>query len=149
MELKQLLPNDPAVQEFLWKHLVPSHFRWDYTKLDAMKLVERQVYDGDVQLWGDMSVGFVFRAVVRNPKVIEPHIMGNGIYLRSALRAGLPICWGLGFEKIVIWTQHESIANIAEKMGFTRHAMVPRVNMDASGELQPMYAVTLEKTDAV
>ena len=115
MQLEPLNIRTPAVQAFLCEHLVPADFRHDYTRLDAIKEVERQVYDGNTQLWGNLREGIVFRCDARNPKVIEPHIMGNGTKIRGALRVGVQKAWALGFERVAIWTQHDSIARIVEK----------------------------------
>lgn len=148
MKLEQLNVRDARVQEFLWQHLVPTDFRHDFTKLDAMRYVEQQCYEGVCQLWGDMDVGFAFRATVRNPKVLEPHIMGKGVFLRSAIQQGEAIAWGLGYEKIVIWTQHDKIADIAEKLGFERYGPLPRVHLGSDGELQDLWMLAREKRHA-
>jgi hypothetical protein len=145
MNLKQLDIRDQRVQQFLWEHIEPTDVRWDYTKLDAMKLLEVQVYDGTVQLWGDLDLGFVFKATQRNLKVLEPHIMGNGVYLRSAMKQGVAIAWGLGYEKLAIWTQHEKIVRIATKCGFSLEARIPKIHEGPRGELLDLYVLTREK----
>ena len=149
MQLEPLNIRTPAVQQFLWEHLVPADFRHDYTKLDAIKEVERQVYAGNTQLWGNLREDIVFRCEVRNPRVIEPHIMGNGTKIRSALRVGVQKAWSLGFERVAIWTQHESIARIVEKCGFTRNAVLPRMHMDGEGKLLDLFVLTMERPDAL
>ena len=149
MQLEPLNIRTPAVQQFLWEHLVPADFRHDYTALDAIKEVERQVYDGNTQLWGNLREGIVFRCEVRNPKVIEPHIMGNGTKIRGALRVGVQKAWSLGFERVAIWTQHDSIARIVEKCGFTKAAVMPRMHMDGEGKLLDLILLTMERPDAL
>lgn len=148
MKLELLNIRDQAVQEFLWNHIEPTDFRHDYTRLDAIKEIERQLYEGSCQLWGDLSLPFVFRCVIRNPKVIEPHIMGNGLVIRAAFHAGMPIVWGMGFEKVVIWTHLESVAGIMQRLGFSCTTL-PRMHMGPSGELLDQYVLTMEKTDAL
>lgn len=149
MQLEPLNIRTPAVQAFLWEHLVPADFRHDYTKLDAIKEVERQVYAGNTQLWGNLREDIVFRCEVRNPKVIEPHIMGNGTKIRSALRVGVQKAWALGFERVAIWTQHETIVRICQKCGFTLTAAMPRMHMNSDGQLLDLYVLTMEKPDAL
>ena len=145
MNLKQLDIRDARVQQFMWEHIEPTDIRWDYTKLDAMKLLEIQVYDGTVQLWGDLDVGLVFKTVQRNPKVIEPHIMGNGLYFRSAMEQGVALAWKLGYEKVAIWTQYEKIVRIVAKCGFSLEARIPKIHQGPSGELLDLYVLTREK----
>ena len=145
MNLEFLNIRAQAVQDFLWAHLEPSDFRHDYTRLDAIKEVERQVYAGDCQLWGDLQSGLVFRCSVRNPKVLEPHIMGDGVLIRSGLQQGVVKAWQLGFEKVAIWTHHEKIARIVEKCGFTKVGNMPGLHMDKNGALADLYCLTMEK----
>ena len=148
MRLELLNIRTQAVQDFLWHYLEPSDFRYDYTKLDAIKEVERQVYAGDCQLWGDMGANFMFRCTTRNPRVIEPHILGDGMLIRTAFKEGLPIAWSLGYEKVVVWTNLESIANIMARYGF-RCDRLPRMHMGPSGELLDQFVLTLEKPNAL
>jgi hypothetical protein len=149
MKLELLNIRTPAVQSFLWTYLEPSDFRHDYTKLDALKEVERQVYADECQLWGDLDANFMFRAVTRNPKVLEPHIMGDGMVFRSAISQGLPIVWSMGYEKVAIWTQFEQIARIVQKCGFTLDARLPRMHADAEGNLLDLFVLTMEKPNAL
>lgn len=148
MRLEPLNIRTQAVQDFLWHYLVPTDFRHDYTRLDAIKEVERQVYAGDCQLWGDMDANFMFRCMTRNPKVIEPHIMGDGMLIRTAFKEGLPIVWSLGYEKVVVWTNLESIAHIMARYGF-RCDRLPRMHMGPGGELLDQFVLTLEKPNAL
>jgi hypothetical protein len=148
MRLELLDIRKQPVQDFLWTYIEPTDFRHDYTRLDAIKEVERQVYDRTCQLWGDLDANFVFRCVVRNPKVIEPHIMGDGRVIRTAFSEGLPKVWSMGFEKVVIWTHLGSIARIMERFGF-RCDQLPRMHMGPSGELLDQYVLTMERQDAL
>lgn len=145
MNLTRLDIRDPRVQEFLWRYLEPTDFRHDYTKLDAIRYVEAQAYDGSTQLWGDLDAGFMFRVTVRNPKVMEPHIMGNAAYLRSAMRQGVGLAWEMGFEKLAIWTQHEAVVRIASKCGFSLEGRLPKLHMGPGGELLDLYVLVMEK----
>lgn len=147
MKLERLSIRDKAVQDFLWQHLEPTDIRYDYTKLDAIKEVEREVIANECELWGDMAVPIVFRAVLANPKVLEPHIMGNGHYVREALAQGLPIAWGMGVETVRIWTQYPALAHIVEKCGFKFEATHPSMLMGADGELLTVYSLTLTRPE--
>lgn len=146
MQIRELSIRDNRVQDFLWQYLEPQDFRHDYTKIDALKYVETQIYNGDCQLFGDIDAGFVFRCTRRNASVLEPHIMGDGRKLREAFRSGLPIVWMMGYEKCVIWTHHERIARICIRFGFTLHARVPKIHQ-ADGQLCDLFALVLEKPE--
>lgn len=146
MQIRELNIRDNAVQDFLWKYLEPQDFRHDYTKIDALKYIETQIYNGDCQLFGDLDAEFVFRCTRRNRFVLEPHIMGDGRRLRDAFRVGLPVAWMMGFTKCVIWTHHERIARICKRFGFTQYACVPGIHQ-ADGKLCDLYALVLEKPE--
>ena len=145
MKLEPLNIRNQVVQNFLWNHLEPADFRHDYTKLDAIKEVETAIYDGNMELWGDMSVGFAFRVVMRNPKVVEPHIMGDGSKIRTARDLGVDYAWSRGFEKIVINTQHDKIKNILCRLGFSLVACLDKLHMESDGELVDIYILVMEK----
>lgn len=145
MKIEELSVRDPRVQQFLWDYLEPHDFRPDYTRLDAMKHVEQQCFDGNYRLFGNMDEQFMFRCVMRNSKVIEPHIMGDGRKLRDAFANGLPIAWIMGFERAVIWTHHKRISRIAERLGFTLHGVMPKFH-EVDGELHDLYCLSLEKS---
>lgn len=145
MQLEPLNIRDEKVQAFLWQYLEPTDFRHDYTRLDAIKEVERQIYEGTTQLVGDLDAGLVFRVVARNPKVCEPHIMGDGTKIRSALDQGVLMAWAQGFEKVAVWVLDERIARIVERCGFTRTATLPAMHMGKGGQLATMYVLILER----
>jgi hypothetical protein len=147
MNLVRLDLSDERVQGFLWRHIEPGDFRWDYTRLDAMKEIESQVRDGMCQLWGDMDIPMVFRCSTPNPKVLEPHVMGDGRHLREGLRQGTEIAWGMGFELLRIWTQHEQIARIVEHCGFVRESILRKHWMSPAGELYDSHTLILERSD--
>lgn len=145
LNLEKLDIRDERVQEFLWRYLVPSDFRHDYTRLDAIKEVERQVYAGTCQLWGDMEANFMSRVVSPNPKTIEPHLMGNALVLRTAIKQAIPLAWQHGFEVIRVWTQHENIARIVEKCGFKPEARLAKTLMGRDGSLSDVFTLTVTR----
>ncbi len=146
MQIEQFNIKDPWVQEFVWQHLVPTDMRFDYTKIDAIGLVYRDVLNGDCILVGSREHEVMFRCQRRNPKVAEVHVMGNGLRMRSATQAALQLGWELGYERIIVWTQHERIASILQSIGFTRDACVPRSHME-NGVLVDTFALSIEKGD--
>jgi hypothetical protein len=149
MRLELLNIRDERVQSFLWQWLEPRDFRHDYTRLDAIKEVERQIYEGSMMLVGDMQAQVMLRVGIRNPKVVEPHIMGEGIKIRGAIEQGCLMAWERGFERVVIWTQHEPIARIVEKCGFRLDATIPALHMDSTGALCAMSCLSMESPHAL
>lgn len=138
---------DQRVQDFIWKHIVPSDVRWDYTKADAFRFIFDQVMLGSQWLVGDLDRGVVMRIVVRSPKVIEPHIMGEGAYMRSVIKESIPFAWERGVEKIMVWTQHEAIGAIMSRMGFAKEGEFPRMHY-ADGQLHDIAVYCLERPQA-
>lgn len=147
MNLELLNLRTPAVQDFLWTHLNPQHFRWNYTRMDAMRAIEQSVQAGTTYLLGDLEQGVAFRVEVANPLVCVPHLMGSPKRLREAMLAGISWAWGQRFEKIVISTQDERIARIVEWCGFERVARLPAMHWTANGELIDTMVLTLERSD--
>lgn len=129
MNLQVLDITKQEVQDFLWEHMSPTDYREDYTKLDVLVWVRDLCFRGDAMLIGDLSVPFVFFAMKRNSEVVEPHIMGDGRYFRTAVREGLKLAGRFGFKRAVIWTQHESIARLAQRCGFTLHGAIPGLHL--------------------
>ncbi len=146
MELRRLSLRNQALQDFLWAHLDPSELRWDYSKLDAMAELTRQEQADECQFWGDLSAPFVFRAFLPNPKVLEPHVMGDGRFFREALRQGLPIAWDMGVEVVRVWTQHDQLARIAWKCGFSFEAKHRGMMLAADGSLIDVISLTMTRT---
>ena len=147
MQIEQFNIKDPWVQEFLWQHLVPTDIRYDYTKIDAINYIYREVLNGDCVLVGCKESGVMFRCVARNPKVVEPHIMGNGLRMRSVTKAAIQLAWQLGYERIIVWTQHPQIAAVMQSIGFKQEACVPRCHLE-HGQLVDTYALSFEKGDS-
>lgn len=147
MNLVKLDMQDERVIGFLWRYIEPCDFRWDYTRLDAMKELEIMVEKGFCQLWGDMDIPIVFRCSTPNPKTLEPHIMGDGRYIREGLELGSALAWSLGFELLRIWTQHEKIARIVEHCGFVRESILRKQWMGPSGELFDVHTLILERSN--
>jgi len=144
MAMQFLDIRDAAVQDFLWRHVEPADIRHDYTRIDAIKHVHAGVYAGEQWLIGDMAAGLMFRCVMRNPKVIEPHIMGNPARLRSLLPGALRLGWERGIERVCIWTQHAAIARIVVRLGFTHEATLRRAHL-VEGKLIDLHVLTLER----
>jgi len=142
--MQHLNIRDAQVQQFLWRHLVPEDIRHDYTRIDAIGYVHARIASGEQWLVGDMEAGLAFRCVLRNPRVLEPHIMGNPVRLRSLLPGALEIAWGRGIERVLIWTQHASIARIVVRLGFTHEATVRRAHLQ-DGQLLDLHVLSLER----
>lgn len=143
MKLRELDILDPAVQNFLWTHFDPTVFRHDYTPLAALNYMVSSCVNNDAKVVGDIEAGFVFYAEQRNPKVLEPHIIGNGLLLREAIRQGIDIAKALGYEVVVIWTQDERLVRMCQKFGFTLNGHIPRLHMH-NGHLTGVYALSME-----
>ena len=144
MAMQFLDARDEAVQEFLWQHLMPQDIRHDYTRADALAWVIAQVHAGEQWLVGDLQARLVFRCVVRNPRVIEPHIMGDPARLRSLLPEALALAWNRGIERVMVWTQYRVIARIVSRLGFTHEATITRAHL-VEGELLDLHILILEK----
>lgn len=147
MNLVKLDLQDERVLGFLWRYLEPTDFRWDYTRLDALKDLEVMLDKGLCQLWGDMDIPIMFRCSTPNPKTLEPHIMGDGRRLRDGLRQGAELAWGMGYEILRIWTQHEKIARIVEGCGFVRESILRKQFMTSGGDLIDVHTLILERSD--
>lgn len=134
--------RDQWVQDFLWKHVVPSDIRHDYTKLDAIKHIEREVYAQNQFLIGNELV--ILRCVVVNKYVVEPHIMGNGHFFRSTMEAAIE--YGrqhTELKQAYIWTQHKAIGRIIERCGFTQVATLPQRHIEGD-QLLDMFVYVRE-----
>lgn len=147
MHIEEFSIDDNWMQEFLWQYLVPSDIRYDYNKLDAMAYVRTQVRNGDCVLVGSREHRVVFRCVSHNPKVLEPHIMGNGVYVRSVTKAAIPVAWELGYEKIVVWTQYQALAAAMINIGFSQDAVIPRYHLH-NGDLVDTHVLSYTKGDS-
>jgi hypothetical protein len=143
VKLRELDARDPAVQRFLWGHFDPSVFRHDYSPLDGLNYIVNSCLTKDAMLVGDLDVGFVFYAEQRNPKVLEPHIIGNGLLLREAFRQGIGIATTLGYEQIVIWTQDERLVRMCQKFGFTLNGHIPKLHLH-NGQLTGVHVLSME-----
>lgn len=146
MNVEQLDINDPWVLDFLEQYLEPQDIRHDYQLSDAIAYVREQVSWGNCLLVGCKESRVLFRCVAVNPKVLEPHIMGNGLRIRSVTKAAIPMAWSLGYEKIVVWTQHKALAAAMLNIGFTQDAVLPRYHL-VNGELLDLNILSLSKGD--
>lgn len=144
MAMQFLDLRQPEVQDFLWRYIEPEDIRYDYTRLDAVRYVQDQINAGAQWLIGDMEAGLVFRCVMRNPRLMEPHIMGNPARLRSLLPSALALVWARGVSRVMVWTQHAPIARIVARLGFTHEATLRRAHL-RGGELLDLHVLTLEK----
>ena len=140
LTVERLNIRDQWVQDFLWKYIVPKDIRQDYTKLDAIKYIEQQIYYENEFLIGNKEV--ILRCVTHNINVVEPHIMGNGIYFRSTLDGAVEYASKHSpFKQAVIWTHHDSIARIIEKCGFVKTGMLPKYHLTEDGAVDLMSYV--------
>lgn len=137
---------DDWVQETLWKHIVPSDIHWACSKLEAMKQVQSMCDVGECYFIGDKEANFLLRIVVRNPFVIEPHIMGNGRRMREVITGAYPLVFAKGVKRINLYTQHISIARIMRKMGYSLVAVIPASHLH-DGELVDVAVLTYTKED--
>lgn len=144
MQIQEFDHRDPWLQEFLWQHLVPADIRHDYTKADALAHVLDLSRRGDTVFIGCRESGVVFRCVAHNTKVIEPHIMGNGLRVRSVTQAAIPVAWALGYEKIVVWTQYPALAKAMLSIGLQQDAVIPRYHLQ-DGELLDLHVLSITK----
>lgn len=144
MNIEEFDIDDNWLQEFLWQYLVPTDIRHDYTKLDAMAHIRSKAKAGETVFIGCKESRVVFRCVQHNPKVIEPHIMGNGLRVRSVTQAAIPVAWHLGYEKIVVWTQHQALARAMTSIGFNQDAIIPRYHLH-NGDLLDLYVLSITK----
>lgn len=136
--------EDPAVQEFLWKYLVPQDVGERYSKIDAIRYITDEIVGGRMWLIGDLDRQVVFRCVAYNSRVIEPNVMGNAFYIRSVFRDALPLAWSLGVEKVMVWTQHKSLGAIVENLGFRQEGHFTRMHL-VDGELLDLFVYSLER----
>ena len=146
MNIQEFDIADPWLQEFLWQHLVPGDIRHDYTKADALAHVVNLAKTGQCVFVGCKESGVVFRCVEHNPKILEPHIMGNGLRVRSVTKAAIPVAWNLGYEKIVVWTQHQALASAMRNIGFSEDAVIPRYHLH-NGDLLDIHVLSITKGD--
>lgn len=144
MHIEEFSIDDDWMQEFLWQYLVPSDIRFDYNKLDALAFIRTQARSGDCVFVGCRESRVVFRCVQANNKILEPHIMGNGMRVRSVTKAAIPVAWNLGYEKIVVWTQYQALAAAMVNIGFTKDAVIPRYHLH-NGVLHDTIVLSLDK----
>lgn len=143
--MAQLLKiSDPWVQDFIWSYLVPEDIKEGFTKLDALTSIARDVISGDQYLIGDKEAGVIFRCVLRNPKLLEVHVMGNGLRLRSVAKECLPLGWALGVERMIAYTQYPTLAKLWQKIGLKLDACIPKAHLQGN-ELVDIYVLSLER----
>lgn len=135
---------DPWVQDMLWVHMSPQDIHYRMTRLQAMNYLEQTFNSGDMYYLGDPSKHVLIRVVVRNPFVVEPHIMGNGRRLREATLEAIPIGFAKGAESIINYTQYDQLRRIYERIGFTHVATIPKSHFQ-DGKPVDIHVLTLTK----
>lgn len=126
MALEELPITDEWVQEMLWSFTRPSHIRWDYTKLDAIKHFEAQWKLGETWFFGDKAKNVLLRTEVMNPKVLAVHVCGNGLAIRGVLREGMQrVFKEYKFDIVELWTMDARLIAIQKAAGFNTVAHVP------------------------
>lgn len=133
--------EEEAVQRFLWRWLPPKDIRWDYTILQAVNEVVNRSRAGTIQLWGDLVQEIVFRVECPNPALAVPHVMGRGERLLEAMRLGIELLRREKFAGVQVWTQHDIVASISEKLGFARVGTLPQLFMDGNGDLHSVHVL--------
>lgn len=124
--------RDQRVQDLLWKYVVPDDIRPDYTKLDAIKFIESQIYAGNEVLIGNDKV--ILRCVMHNEFVVEPHILGEGIYIRSTIEQAIEFArHNTNMQRIVVWTHHEAIGRILEGCKFSHACTLNKHHLTSTG----------------
>lgn len=130
--------------DILSRYLVPTDFHPKYSLTDAMTYLAQQWSAGEVIFMGDLENGVLFRGMVMNPKVIEIHIMGNARRMRSVGLECKRRVFDMGYEQLVISTQHKQLADIAKRLGFEQRGHLPRYHWDGVA-LQDLFIFCLEK----
>lgn len=145
--MMQRLPfDDPWVVAMLRQYLEPSDLHWSLDLDTAVAIVGHEVAAGNCYFLGNKDDHVLIRVVVRNPYVVEPHVMGNGRKFRNAIRDAVPIGFSLGADRINIYTQYPSISRIVSKFGFKTIAVIPQSHLHCR-ELVDIEVLTLTKDD--
>ena len=116
--------------------------------LDAMTYLARQWDAGEVIFMGDLENSVLFRGMVVNRKVIEIHIMGNARRMRDVGNECKRQVFAMGYEVLVIMTQHKQLAMIARRLGFEQRGHLPRYYWDGT-KLTDLYIFCLEKPHGI
>jgi hypothetical protein len=132
--------RDQSVQDLIWKYVIPEDIREGYTKLDAIKYIEAEIYSGNQVLIGNDEV--ILRCELVNKHVVEPHILGNGIYIRKTIEEAILLARDHSeMQRIVVWTQYKAIGRILEGCGFKLNATLEKYYLNSSGQ-HDMYGYT-------
>lgn len=132
IETKLLNIRDQWVQDLIWKHIVPEDIRDGYTKLDALSFIHDQIYEGKQVLIGNDEV--ILRCVLVNKHVVEPHILGNGIYIRKTIEEAIAYARdNTEIQRIVVWTHYPAIGRILLGCGFKLNATLEKYYLNSSG----------------
>ena len=120
------------VQDLLYKHLIPEDICKGYTKLDALNYIQDEIYAGNQVLIGNDEV--ILRCEMKNKHVVEPHILGNGIYIRKTIEEAIVFARdNTEMQRIVVWTHYKSIGRILKGCGFELSATLEKYYLNSSG----------------
>jgi len=124
--------RDQWVQDLIYKHIVPEDIQKGYTKLDCLNFIQDEIYAGNQVLIGNDEV--ILRCVLPNKHVVEPHILGNGIYIRQTIEEAIVFASDNSeMQRIVVWTHYKSIGRILKGCGFELSATLEKYYLNSSG----------------
>ena len=136
--------RDQWVQDFLWKYIIPEDVCKGYTKLDAINYIQDEIYAKNQVLIGNDKV--ILRCEMKNKYVVEPHILGNGIYIRRTIEEAMAFAReNTEMQRIVVWTHYPTIGRILKKCGFELSANLEKYYLNSSG-LHDLLGYTKEIT---
>ncbi len=129
MSLQWLQYDDPWVHDMLRKYVNPQDLHWSFDLDEAVRNCLYQAQAGDSLFLGSKEDNFLFRLVVRNPFVLEPHVMGDGTKIRRMVRAGEPMVFEKGFHSIMQYTQYAQHVRIFKQLGYKHVATIPSCHL--------------------
>ncbi len=141
--------KDPWLQDLLWNTVSPTQIfqREGYTKMDMMGYFKSMVDAGCYSFLGSKKAGTVLRCYFPNPYVVEPHIVGNGGYIRLLLKVGTDFTFSsTKVSKINIYTHLPSIKNIVSRLGFIHEGTTTNSYL-LDGDLKDIFILGLSKQD--
>jgi hypothetical protein len=124
---------------------VPSEVRYGYSLGEALDQIECSMECGDEIMIGDLDRGVLFQVAYHNPKVIEAHVMGNALQLRSVARECLADMWNSGVEQVIVMTRFKALASIVMRMGFEQRGYLPRSHL-VDGKLFDVWIYCMERS---
>lgn len=148
-DLKFYEYGDPWLQDLLWNNLNPTQVfqKEGYSKYDMMKYFESLVNAGCYTFFGSKKAGVVLRNYYPNPYVVEPHIVGNGIHIRTLLKVGVDYSFtSTKVTKINIYTHLPSINHICTRLGFSHEGTISKTYLE-HGSLRDVFILGISKQD--